>query len=406
MSLTHLIKETLDILDLNITFEGNCLTKEKYKGQICAIYRGKLSYSPQKCIHCGNDGLSNLIRWGTTTVRLLMNDVSEYRTYLELKKQRFKCNLCQRTFVADTSVVEKHCSISEKVRWSVVTHLKRNTSMTEIARQKNLKVLCFDEFKSVRSVAHAMSFIMMDGKTHQLLDIVENRQLHFLKRYFSRFSRENRGNVRLIVIDMYTPYVSLVKKLFPNAQLIIDRFHVVQYIGRTFRNQRTKVTNRLLQSKEPKQHSIGKQMKRYWKLLQKDKSRLNYEKRLWRPGFKTFLTETEIVDRLLHVSPELQTGYQLYQDLLYAVKKRDQKHFEELLAFDPTLPESYRTTLETFKKFLPQIKNALQYTYSNGPLECLNNHIKFLKRNAYGFRSFYNFKLRIMIRHGNTLIVN
>ncbi|WP_316473990.1 transposase, partial [Enterococcus faecium] len=42
--------------------------------------------------------------------------------------------------------------------------------------------------------------------------------------------------------------------------------------------------------------------------------------------------------------------------------------------------------------------NALHYSYSNGPLECLNNHIKVLKRNAYGFRNFYNFKLRIMIR--------
>ncbi|WP_338325510.1 transposase [Enterococcus durans] len=61
-------------------------------------------------------------------------------------------------------------------------------------------------------------------------------------------------------------------------------------------------------------------------------------------------------------------------------------------------------TLRTFKKFLPQIQNALHYSYSNGPLECLNNHIKVLKRNAYGFRSFYNFKLRIMIRHGKTFL--
>ena len=100
------------------------------------------------------------------------------------------------------------CFISEKVRWSVVTRLKKNTSMTEIAAQKNLsvssvyrimkrfyrplnpfrttlpKVLCFDEFKSVRGVSGAMSFIMMDGKTHHLLDIVENRQLLFLERYF------------------------------------------------------------------------------------------------------------------------------------------------------------------------------------------------------------------------------
>lgn len=29
-----------------------------------------------------------------------------------------------------------------------------------------------------------------------------------------------------------------------------------------------------------------------------------------------------------------------------------------------------------------------------------------LKRNAYGFRSFYNFKLRIMIRHGSALLLN
>ncbi|NTO98148.1 transposase, partial [Enterococcus faecium] len=47
---------------------------------------------------------------------------------------------------------------------------------------------------------------------------------------------------------------------------------------------------------------------------------------------------------------------------------------------------------------------ALHYSYSNGPLECLNNHIKVLKRNAYGFRNFYNFKLRIMIRHGKTFL--
>ncbi|HCT2463006.1 transposase, partial [Enterococcus faecium] len=105
-------------------------------------------------------------------------------------------------------------------------------------------------------------------------------------------------------------------------------------------------------------------------------------------------------------SPALRVGYQLYQDFLYAVKERDYVSFEELLTNNIMLPEGYQTTLRTFQKFLPQIKNALQQSYSNGPLECLNNHIKVLKRNAYGFRSFYNFKLRIMIRHGNALIFN
>ena len=42
MSYTLFINNTLNILDLNIYFEENCLTKEKYKGQICLIYKGTL----------------------------------------------------------------------------------------------------------------------------------------------------------------------------------------------------------------------------------------------------------------------------------------------------------------------------------------------------------------------------
>ncbi|WP_141706569.1 transposase, partial [Enterococcus plantarum] len=58
----------------------------------------------------------------------------------------------------------------------------------------------------------------------------------------------------------------------------------------------------------------------------------------------------------------------------------------------------------TFKKVQTGIKNALNLPYSNGPLECLNNHIKVLKRNAYGFRNFYNFKLRITLCFGTVLL--
>ncbi|WP_260602700.1 hypothetical protein [Enterococcus durans] len=51
MSHTQLIKDTLNILDLNIHFEENCLTKEKYKGQICLIYKNTLQYTPEEYTH-------------------------------------------------------------------------------------------------------------------------------------------------------------------------------------------------------------------------------------------------------------------------------------------------------------------------------------------------------------------
>ena len=102
------------------------------------------------------------------------------------------------------------------------------------------------------------------------------------------------------------------------------------------------------------------------------------------------------MDRLLSYSVELTQRYTLYQDFLYAVHKRNQTYFDALLTQSVShLPATYQTTLRTFKKYQKQIHHALNYSYSNGQLECLNNHIKVLKRNAYGFRNFYNFKIRI-----------
>lgn len=43
------------------------------------------------------------------------------------------------------------------------------------------------------------------------------------------------------------------------------------------------------------------------------------------------------------------------------------------------------------------IYNALEPPYSNARLEATNNLIKVIKRNAFGFRSFENFKTRILI---------
>ena len=89
----------------------------------------------------------------------------------------------------------------------------------------------------------------MDGQRHE--------------RYFSRFSLATRKAVEFIVIDMYAPYVSLVKKFFPNAQLIIVRFHIVQRIGRTFLNHRVKETKSRLKSASQYQRELGGKMKCY-----------------------------------------------------------------------------------------------------------------------------------------------
>ena len=57
----------------------------------------------------------------------------------------------------------------------------------------------------------------------------------------------------------------------------------------------------------------------------------------------------------------------------------------------------FQTVFKTFLKNKDKILNALELPYSNATLEATNNLIKVIKRNAFGFRNFDNFKTRILI---------
>ncbi|MGT2833319.1 transposase, partial [Streptococcus halotolerans] len=62
----------------------------------------------------------------------------------------------------------------------------------------------------------------------------------------------------------------------------------------------------------------------------------------------------------------------------------------------------FKTVLSTFLKDKEKIINALKLPYSNAKLEATNNLIKVIKRNAFGFRNFENFKKRIYLALNTT----
>ena len=112
-----------------------------------------------------------------------------------------------------------------------------------------------------------MSFHMFDGKTGKTIDIVKDRKLNSLMRYFSYYTHKARSKVKLIVIDMYSPYISLMKVMFSNAEIIIDKFHLVNLISTAL--NKTKIN---IMKNDKKNYN---KLKRYWKLLLKPKEELN-----------------------------------------------------------------------------------------------------------------------------------
>ncbi len=62
------------------------------------------------------------------------------------------------------------------------------------------------------------------------------------------------------------------------------------------------------------------------------------------------------------------------------------------------ISKGLKRVLRTFKKFDRFIFNTFKYPgLSNGPIEGLNNKIKVLKRNAYGYRNYSHFRARILL---------
>ena len=65
-----------------------------------------------------------------------------------------------------------------------------------------------------------MSFTYIDSKNHQLIDILPDRRLDTLRSHFLNYSYQTRNKVKTIVIDMNTPYMTLIRELFGNADII------------------------------------------------------------------------------------------------------------------------------------------------------------------------------------------
>ena len=101
---------------------------------------------------------------------------------------------------------------------------------------------------------------------------------------------------------------------------------------------------------------------------------------------------------MLSYSQELRQHYDLYQLLLFHFQEKQTDHFFSLIEETiSSVNPIFQTVFKTFLKDKDKIMNALELPYSNAKLEATNNLIKVIKRNAFGFRNFDNFKTRILI---------
>ena len=368
----------------------------------------KLDYPAPKCLDCQGQMAKYDFQKESKIPYL---ECAGYKTLIRLRKRRFRCKVCEKMAVAETSLVKKNHQISTIVNQKITQKLIEKVPITAIAESLSIStstvIRKLKEFEFKSDLNHLpehmswdeysfkkgkMSFIAQDYDTRKIVAILDGRTQATIRNHFLRYSRQVRSRVRVITMDMFSPYYDIARKLFPNAKIVLDRFHIVQHLSRAMNRVRIQIMNQF----DRRSHEY-KALKRYWKLIQQDSRKLS-DKRFYRPTFRSHLTNKKVLEKLLSYSQELRQHYNLYQLLLFHFQEKQTDHFFSLI--DETISSVnpiFQTVLKTFLKDKDKIMNALELPYSNAKLEATNNLIKVIKRNAFGFRNFDNFKTRILI---------
>jgi transposase len=238
-------------------------------------------------------------------------------------------------------------------------------------------VLGIDEHFFSRKKGFATTLV--DLKNHKVFDVVLGRSEASLKTYLKNLRGKER--VQVVVMDLSETYRSIIRKYFPNAMIVADRFHVVRLLNQHF----LKVWGIL----DPE----GRKNRGLLSLVRRHECNLKPEQV---PKLQSYFNEI----------PGLEQLYRFKQDLMQLLLKKSQNrvdaknlipqllwHLNELLQ-SPWEP--LKTFGETLKSWLEPIVRMWRFTKNNGITEGFHTKMEMISRRAYGFRNFNNYRLRVI----------
>ena len=416
MSHNNYILNLLNIKDKNVFILTNSIQEMIIKGKKHKIIEGILTYIPEFCPNCGciNESTNDIIKWGfKKNCKVKIPNISNCKSLLILHKQRFYCKNCHNTFIAETTLVDRNKNISNNTELQIRIELMKKQSEKDIAERTNVssskvnrilddissktilrhpvlpESMNWDEFKSTKDTKGKMAFIIVNNKTGNIFDIHDSRKSKDLEKYFRRYSKQDRDKVKLISTDFYTGYIHLAKRLFKNADIVIDRFHIVIQAYNALNTTRVKLCY--------KSNPNYNKMKAFWKLILKNEKDLSEDKS-YSNYFKKEVSQKDIVNYLINTDKELKVTYECYQGIINSIAERNFIKFKNIVEHQNNLvSDKMSKALKLYKENIKYIENSFKYDINNGIIEGKNNLIKCIKRIGFGYRKYSHFISRIFL---------
>jgi len=233
---------------------------------------------------------------------------------------------------------------------------------------------------------------IVDVTVGQLLDVVPGRSSEAPSAWLEAKGKAWRDNIVYATLDLSGPYRKVFTEMLPDAIQVADPFHVVKLANAKLDECRRRVQNLTMGHRGRKTDPLY----RCRRLLTKADERLTDHGRekllgLLRAGDPdgdvgtTWLAKEAVRDLYSHTDAELALAF---------VERlgKDMK--------DTDNPIEVRSLGRTLLRWKHQIAAWHKAHVSNGPTEAVNNLIKRVKRAAFGFTSFTNYRIRSLLYAG------
>jgi len=363
---------------------------------ISAVYTGARS-----CPECGATQLRNK---GVITRTVRHVSWAVRRVWLVLQGHRWLCRQCGVQFRERFPGILKAQRATEAFRHKVFQDHWDGINRSRVGRREGIasatverhckhflvrqaselsgapcpQVLGIDEHFFSRKLGYATTFC--DLKNHSVYDVVLGRSELSLESYFHAL--EGKDQVRVVCMDLASVYRAIVRKYLPHAHIVADRFHVIRLINQHF--------VACWRDLDP----VGAKSRGLLSLMRRHRHNLKPEQAL------------KLADYLAR-HPAVETIYRFKQRLCYLLlkKHRTRKQCEKLA------PRFFRAIYQLQNAGLPQLVTLGQtlaswaseigamwrFTRNNGITEGFHTKMEVLQRQAYGFRNFNNYRLRVKV---------
>lgn len=328
---------------------------------------------------------------------MIMGKVCE----LSIKPRRFQCLACDFIFNEILAIVKPYEKATLKHKQEVIFNLSDRSFSSGTKKYKvsyNTQRRWLDELtadklfdfkkeeKDNKPFVLGIDEVSFAGREmvttignitdHHLKGILNSKRKDELKRVLRSFSPKTKSLISEVVIDMCSLYLVAIKQTLPNADIVVDHFHIIQDA-----NKRIDSARYILQD------IYKKRIPRY--ILTKNKEDLIGQ-------------QIHYLADIIREYPELHMFYETKERLreMYRAKTKEEAG-KQLRLIISTLESTDDGELiswgRTLSRWSEYVLNYWNHKSTNGFMEGIHNKMKLIKRISFGFRNKKVFIQKIML---------